>query len=41
MLTDYINAAMKHATYEILADRTYYGEIPRFQGVYANAKTLG
>ncbi len=40
MLTDYINAAMRHATYEILSDRTYYGDIPGFQGVYANAKTL-
>ena len=40
MLTAYILAAMKHAGYEILEDRTYYGEIPGFQGVYANADTL-
>jgi predicted RNase H-like HicB family nuclease len=40
MLPDYINAAMRHATYEILPDGTYYGEIPGFQGVYANATTL-
>ncbi len=40
MLTDYIHAAMRRATYELLSDGTYYGEIPGFQGVYANAKTL-
>lgn len=40
MLTSYIGAAMHHATYEILDDGTYYGEIPGFQGVYANANTL-
>ena len=40
MLTAYILAAMKCARYEILEDQTYYGEIPGFQGVYANADTL-
>ena len=47
MLTEYIRAAMYRATYEILPDGTFYGpfvrnggEIPGFQGVYANAKTL-
>jgi hypothetical protein len=40
MLTDYIRAAMRRAVYEILEDGTYYGEIPGFQGVYANAETL-
>ncbi|MAT98565.1 MAG: hypothetical protein CL608_15595 [Anaerolineaceae bacterium] len=40
MLTDYIRAAMRHATYEIIEDGTYYGEIPGFQGVYANAENL-
>lgn len=40
MLSDYIHAAMRRATYEILSDATFYGEIPGFQGVYANAKTL-
>lgn len=41
MLTDYIRAAMHRAKYEILEDDgTYYGAIPGFQGVYANAKTL-
>ncbi len=40
MLTEYIRAAMGRATYEILSDGTFYGEIPGFQGVYANAETL-
>lgn len=40
LLTDYIRAAMGHARYEILPDGTYYGEIPGFQGVYANEPTL-
>jgi predicted RNase H-like HicB family nuclease len=40
MLTEYIRAAMHRATYEILSDGTFYGEIPGFQGVYANAETL-
>ena len=41
MLTEYINAAMRKAVYEILPeDKSFYGEIPGFQGVYANADTL-
>lgn len=41
MLTAYINAAMRHATYEILEDDgTFYGEIRMCRGVWANAKTL-
>jgi hypothetical protein len=40
MLTEYIRAAMRRATYEILSDGTFYGEIPSSQGVYANAETL-
>ncbi len=41
MLTDYIRAAMHRAQYEILPDdQTFYGEIPGFQGVWANEKTL-
>ena len=40
MLTAYIQAAMKHARYEILEDQSFYGEIAGFQGVYANADTL-
>jgi len=40
MLTEYVQAAMRQAKYEILADGTFYGEIPGCQGVYANADTL-
>jgi len=41
MLLEYINAALRHARYEILKDDgTYYGEIPECNGVYANAATL-
>ena len=41
MIREYIDAAMKRARYEILPDhRTYYGEIPGFEGVYANAPQL-
>ncbi len=41
MLTDYIRAAMRKARYEILPDDgTFYGEIPGFDGMYANADTL-
>jgi len=41
MLMNYIRAAMRRAEYEILLDdSTFYGEIPGFDGVYANADTL-
>ncbi len=40
MLTDYIRAAMSQAHYELLEDRTFYGEIPGLPGVLANAATL-
>src|SRR5690349_3451130 len=41
LLTDYIHAAMCRARYEILEDdHSFYGEIPGFQGVCANAPTL-
>ena len=41
MLTDYINAAMRRAKYEILENNEgFWGEIPGFQGVWANADTL-
>ena len=41
MLSQYIQAALRKAKYEILEDDgTFYGEIPEFQGVWANAATL-
>jgi len=41
VLLEYVQAALGHAKYEILADdNSYYGEIPECNGVYANAATL-
>jgi len=41
MLTRYIEAAMKHADYEMIEDeQRYYGEIQGFKGVYAAAENL-
>jgi len=41
MLADYIQAALKRGQYEVLSDDdSYYGEIPGFDGVYANASNL-
>ncbi len=40
MLTPYIQNAMRLAIYEILEDGQYYGEIPGFQGVWAQAENL-
>lgn len=41
MLTEYIRAAMRRARYDILDDDgTFYGEIPGFDGVWANSSTL-
>ena len=41
MIREYIAAAMNRAKYEILPDDgTYFGEIPGFDGAYANASQL-
>ena len=41
MLTEYLEAAMRRASYEILPDdNTFYGEISGFDGVYANSDNL-
>jgi len=41
MLTEYIEAVMRKARYEILSDdNTFYGHIPGFDGVYSNAEDL-
>jgi predicted RNase H-like HicB family nuclease len=40
MLTKFICAATHKATYEILSDGSFYGEISSSQGVYANEETL-
>lgn len=40
MLLEYIRQAMRLAKYEILSHEMYYGEIPGFAGVWAQAATL-
>ena len=41
MLTAYIQAAMRHARYEIIEDpQPFYGAIPECQGVWATGRTL-
>lgn len=40
MLKEYINAAMIKARYEILEDKSFFGEIPDFNGLYANEPNL-
>jgi len=41
MLTEYLRAAMSKAHYELLSGgEGFYGEIPGFQGVIAQANTL-
>ena len=41
MLSEYLRAAMAKAHYELLGGgEGFYGEIPGFQGVYAQADTL-
>lgn len=41
MIRQYISAAMAKAKYKIFKeDGTFYGEIPGFQGVWANNDTL-
>lgn len=41
MLTEYIRAAMHHATYELLEDgEGFFGRIPGLQGVWSNADTV-
>ncbi len=41
MLLEYIQAALRHAKYEILPDDgSYYGEIQECNGVYASAGAL-
>ncbi len=41
MLTAYIQAAIRHAEYEIIEDdNSFYGHIPGFSGLWANAPSL-
>lgn len=40
MINQFLEQNLKRAKYKILADGTYFGEIPRVRGVWANAKNL-
>ncbi|MFP4067913.1 MAG: type II toxin-antitoxin system HicB family antitoxin [Spirochaetaceae bacterium] len=41
MITEYVQAALDHAHYEIIDDEEpYYGEVKELSGVYATGKTL-
>ena len=40
MLTDYLNAAMRHAEYERLEDGAWYAHIPGLPGLWASAANL-
>ena len=40
MLIEYINKAMASAIYDKLEDGTYFGKIPKCEGVIAFGKTL-
>lgn len=41
MITQYIEAALSRARYEIIEDEEpYYGEVPELEGVWATGKTL-
>lgn len=40
MLQKYIDTALKKAEYKKLEDRTWFGEIPGFQGVWANGNSV-
>jgi predicted RNase H-like HicB family nuclease len=40
VLTRYLRAALHRATYRVLDDGSFFGEIPGFDGVWANAGAL-
>ena len=40
MLTRYLRAALHRATYKVLEDDSFFGEIPGFDGVWANSGSL-
>ena len=40
MLFEYIQRALRKAEYKTLDDGTWFAEIPGFEGVWANAKTV-
>lgn len=40
MIKQFLDQNLKRAKYKILEDGTYFGEIPKFRGVWANTKNL-
>jgi predicted RNase H-like HicB family nuclease len=41
MITEYVNAALSRAKYELIEDEEpYYGEVPELKGVWATGKSL-
>jgi predicted RNase H-like HicB family nuclease len=40
MFSEYVDKAIRKATYELIEDGTYFGEIPGFDGVWGNGKTI-
>ena len=40
VIRDYLDRALRRATYEKLSDGTYVGEVPGLRGVIATATTL-
>ena len=40
MFNEYVDKAIRKATYELIEDGTYFGEIPGFDGVWGNGKTI-
>ncbi|HPA45106.1 MAG TPA: type II toxin-antitoxin system HicB family antitoxin [bacterium] len=40
MIQDYLNAALKEAKYKTLDNGEWFAEIPGFQGVWANGRTV-
>lgn len=40
MISSFIESRLNNASYKIIADKTYFGEIKGLRGVWANAKTL-
>jgi predicted RNase H-like HicB family nuclease len=40
MLFEYVQKALERAQYKVLDDGTWFAEIPGFDGVWANAKSV-
>jgi len=40
MLSEYIQKALEKAHYKVLENGTWFAEVPGFEGVWANARTV-